>query len=480
MTRSLLGRRAAAVLAATTLLTMTGGPVAAAADDGPYVFDSSGSGQALTVAVGLPSALADGLAPALEQVPGVTLEDGALTIRLANVLADLELPLDAGAPGQVTALADATSLTGSLSGLVEQVAGGVACLDTPLDVTIPPDADVPLVSMRLLQAECTADEAGRRSIAASQIADLEVNLAGALALLPAEASEQVTATLDEVVDQVTQDVLDPLTDQVLTPVQDALNENLGTNVDLSEAVRVPELFDLPLVSIDLIESTTRTLTDGDVIRSISSASLAGVSLLGTVCLPDTTYTSEAFATGEPGGNGYETSIPTIDVAVCETATLSPILRLLEQDGIVGDVLVNLGDGELRPLAELLDGSDVPLQDVLDGLDGLLATLGVSTLVQGQQANAAASEDGRDASAGVTPFSIGVAPLGDALAGTPLDGLDVTIAGLGVDAAVAAAPAPAEEPAAAPTPALPRTGGGALAGLLGALALGGAVALRRRT
>lgn len=479
MTRSRLLRAATAVVATTTMLGLAVGPATAATNEGPYVFDSSGSGRALTIAVGLPGAMADQLAPALQEVPGVSLEDGALTISLANVLADLELPIDGGQPGAVTALADATSLTGSLSGLVDQVTGGVQCLDTPVDVTVPPDADVPLVSLRLLQAECTADEDGRRSIAASKIADLEVNLAGALALLPAEVSEQVTTALDDVTQQVTDTVLDPLTEQVLTPVQDAVNENSGARIDLSEAVRVPELVDLPLVSIDLIESTTRTLTEGDTIRSVSSATLAGVSLLGTVCLPDTTYTSEAFATGEPGGNGYATSVPTIDVQVCDTATLSPILRLLEQDGVVGDVLVNLGDGQLKPLGELLQGSDLPLEDVFDGIDGLLATLGVSTIVQGRETNAAASDDGRRASAGVEPFTIGVTPLGDATADTPLDGLGVTIAGLGLDTAVAAAPAPIEEAAADPAPALPRTGGGALAGLLGVVALGGAFTLRRR-
>lgn len=481
MTRSTLLRTATAVLTTTAMLSLAVGPATAAPEEGPYVFDSSSSGRALTVAVGLPPTLADGLAPAVQELPGVDLADGTLTISLATVLADLELPMGDQGPGTVSAAAEATSLAGSLSGLVDQLAGTAQCLDTPLDVTVPPDADVPLVSLELLQAECTADADGRQSIAASKIADLEVNLAGALALLPAEVSEQVTTSLDEVGTQVTDTVLDPLTDQVLAPVQDAVNENTGAGLDLSEAVRVPELVDLPLVSIDLIESTSRTLTEGDTVRSVGTATLSGVSLLGTVCLPDTTYTSEAFATGEPGGNGFATSIPTIDVEVCDTDTLSPVLRLLEQEGVVGDVLVNLGDGQLTPLAELLDGSDVSLRDVFDGLDGLLATLGVSTVVQGRQTNAAASEDGSSASAGVDPFSIGVAPFGDAAAGTPLDGLDVTIAGLGLDTAVAAAPAPAQEaaPAPAPEPALPRTGGGALAGLLGAIALGGAFTLRRR-
>ena len=480
-------RIAAASTAAMAAIAITASPALAAPDEGPYVFDAAGSGQAVSVAIGLPQALADGLAPVIEQVPGVALEGNSLVVNLASVLSELELPLAGEVPGDVTVSAMANQVTGSLEGLISDLTGAVQCLDTPLDITVPPGAETPLVSLQLLQAECVTDAAGRVSIASSKIADLEVNLAGALAILPAEVSAPVTDAVDQLTGTVTDQVLTPIIDQVLTPVQDAINENLGLGVDLTEAVRVPELIDLPLVSIDLIESTTQSLTEGDTIRQVSSATLAGVSLLGTICIPDTTYRAEAFATGEPGGNDFMTSIPPIDLAICETATLSPILRLLDVDGVLGDVLVNLGDGQLKPLSELLGGVGLPTEDVLNGLDDLLATLGVSTVVQGQQSNAVRSEDGRQAGVAVDPFRVTVAPLANFVVGTPLEGLKVELRGLTVAGNVAAAPAPPPAapdapppaPAPEPPPALPRTGGGAVAGLLGIMAVGGALALRRR-
>lgn len=484
MTRA-FRRVAAASTAALAAIAITTSPAVAAPDQGPYVFDAAGSGQAVSVVVGLPPALADGLAPVVEQVPGVTIDDDQLIVSLASVLSELELPLVGQSPGDVSSVATATQVTGSLQGLVEQLTGAVQCLDTPLDVTIPPGAETPLVSLQLLQAECVTDAAGRLSVASSKIADFEVNLAGALAILPAEVAAPVTDAVDELTGTVTDQVLTPIVDQVLTPVQDAINDNLGLGVDLTEAVRVPELIDLPLVSIDLIESTTQSLTEGESVRQVSSATLAGVSLLGTVCIPDTTYRAEAFATGEPGGNDFLTSIPPIDLAICETSTLSPILRLLDVEGVLGDVLVNLGDGQLKPLSELLGGVGLPTEDVLGGIEDLLATLGVSTIVQGQQTNAVRSEDGRQAGVAVDPFRVTVAPLANFVTGTPLEGLKVELRGLTVAGNVAAAPAPevtapAPAPAPEPAPALPRTGGGAVAGLLGVLAIGGSLALRRRS
>jgi hypothetical protein len=482
MKRSIL-RGAAAGLAAVTALSMTALPATAAENEGPYVFDAAGSGQAVSVVVGLPQALADGLAPVIQQVPGVDLVGNELQVNLSNVLAELELPLAQQVPGAVTALAEANSVTGSLSGLVDQLLGGTGqCFDSPVEVSVPPDAETPLVSFSLLQAECTEDADGRTAIASSKIADLEVNLAGALAILPAEAAAPITDAVDQVSGTVTEQILTPIVDQVLTPVQDAVNDNLGVGLDLSEAVRVPELIDLPLVSIDLIESTTRNITDGASVRSVSTSTLAGVSLLGTVCIPDTTYRTEAFATGEPGGNDYASSIPPIDLAICDTGSLSPILRLLDVDGVLGDVLVNLGDGQLKPLSELLGGAGLPTEDVLNGLEDVLATIGVSTVVQGQQTNAVRSDDGRRAGVAVDPFRVTVAPLANFVGGTPLEGLKVELRGLTVASNVAAAPAPPATdvaPDPAPEPALPRTGGGAAAGLLGTLALGGAFALRRQ-
>lgn len=490
--RSVLTRLGVATVATSMALAMTVGPATAAPDEGPYVFDAAGAGQAVSIVVGLPQAVADGLEPVLVELPGIELIGNELQINLANVLGELELPLAGDVPGDVLSNVSATSLSGSLAGLVETLLGGAGtCLDTPVDITVPPGADVPLLSLQLLQAECVEDASGRVSIASSKIADLEVNLAGAIAILPAEVTEPLTDAVDTVTDTVTDSVLGPLIDSVVTPATDAINDAIGTDVDLSEAVRIPELIDLPLVSIDLIESRTEQLTAGDRITSVTTSTLAGVSLLGTVCLPDTTYRAEAFSTGVPGGNDYATSIPPIDVAICETDSLSPILRLLDVEGVVGDVLVNLGGGELQSLEELLAGTGLPVGEVLDGLDELLATIGVSTVVQGSQTDAHRADDGSSAGVAVSPFRVTVAPLANFVGGTPLEGLKVELRGLAAAANAAAAPAPVEPqappapvapeapPAPEPPPAMPRTGGGALLAGLGILGMAGALNMRRR-
>lgn len=492
-TTSLLGSG----LAACAVAALAAGPAMAAPAAAPYAFDSAGTGQALEIVVGLPVAVADGLAPVLQNLPGIELVGSELQISLAEVVADLERTGGA----TMTGSSDAFSITGSLDGLIETLAGDVRCIDSPLDVSIPPGAVTPLVAFSLLQAECVTDADGGLSLASAKVADLEVNLAGAIELLPVDIAQPLTDAIDEVSTTVTDSILTPLIDQVLTPIQDAVSEILGTEVDLSEAVRVPELIDLPLVHVELLESRTESTTIDGVIRNVSSSTLAGVSLLGTICLPDTTYRTEAFSTGLPGGNDYSASIPTIDVEICDTTSLSPILSLVEAQGVLADVLVNLGGGELQPLAEVLENASLPVEDLFDGLEDLLATVGVSTIVQGSILSSNRAADGSTAGVEVAPFLISVEPLVNFVAGTPLEGLGVALRGLPVGSAVGAAPAPvvpetpdppAPNPAAppvapapAPNPApeapvsMPKTGGSPFAALLGALAIGGSLALRRR-
>ncbi len=487
--RSLL-RLGAGAIAAATSVALAAGPVAAAPNEGPYVFDAAGSADAVSIVVGLPAAIAQGLEPVVSALPGIELVDNALEIDLASVVGGLELPLVDELPGTVSGLAEALPVQGSIAELVSMLAGGnpLQCLDTPIDVVVPPGAETPLLSLTLLDAECSTDTEGRSSVAISQIADLEVNLAGALALLPAEVTQPLTDTVDELIATVEDTILTPLIDQVITPVQDLINENTGLGLDVTEAVRVPELIDVPIISINLIESRTESITEGALIHTVTTSTLAGVRLLGTVCLNDVTYRAEAFATGEPGGNDYMTSIPTGDLAVCDTTSLAPVLRLLEQDGVIGDVLVNLGDGQLSSLGDTLAGLGLPTDELLGALEDLLATLGVSTVVQGSERDGVRSEDGRQAGVAIDPFRITAAPLNNIAAGTPLEGLSVELRGLTVASAVAAAPAPPpapEEPTPAPEPApeppvsLPRTGGGAAAAVLGLAAIGGATTLRRR-
>lgn len=497
-TTSILGSS----LAACAAIALAAGPAMAAPAAAPYAFDSAGTGQALEIVVGLPVAIADGLAPVFQGLPGIELVGNELQISLSEVVADLERSAGSNTSGS----ADAFSIRGSLEGLIEMLAGDTRCIDSPLDVSIPPDAATPLVSFSLLQADCVTDADGGRSLASAKVADLEVNLAGAIELLPAEITAPLTDAIDQVTVTVEDSILNPLIEQVLTPIQDALSDALGTEIDLAEAVRVPELIDLPLVHVDLLESRSESTTIDGVIRNVSTSTLAGVSLLGTICLPDTTYRTEAFSNGLPSGNDYSASIPSIDVEICDTTTLSPILSLVEADGVLADVLVNLGGGELQPLAEVLENASLPVEDLFGGLEDLLATVGVSTIVQGSVLSSNRAADGSSAAVEVAPFRISVKPLANFVGGTPLEGLGVELRGLAVGSGAAAAPAPIDPPkppapdpdptvppapnptnppAPAPQPApevpvnMPKTGGSPFAALLGSLAIGGSLALRRR-
>jgi hypothetical protein len=485
-------RLTAGLGAAVTTIALVAGPAAAAPNEGPDAFDSIASGTGLSIQVALPPTLADALAPVLGALPGITLDGANLDIALAQTLSELELPLTASGLGEVSSTASATSVSGSIQGFIETLTGGpVQCLATPFAVSIPEGATTPLVAFDLLQAECTTDAAGRLSIASSKIADLEVNLAGALELINtipggAEISDTLTGTVDTLTDIVENDVF-PVIGGVLDPVEDAVNGATNLGLDLNEVLRAPEVFDVPLVSIKLLETVSTTETAGDLVKAVSSTTIAGVQLIGTVCLPDVTYRAESFTNGQPGGASYATSIPTIDVGICDTTLLETILRLEEAEGVINDILVNVGSGELRPLAEVLAdvNSDLPLADILAGIEDLLTTLGVTSIVQGSVSEPYAAEDGSEARVNVAPFRIGVQPFGQLAAGTELETVGVMISGgrqqTGVQAAGIVQPA---EPAAAPAPDapvnMPKTGGGAAAALIGVLAMGSAALLRKRS
>jgi hypothetical protein len=483
-------RLTAGLGAAVTTIALVAGPAAAAPAEGPHAFDSLASGTGLTLTVSLPPTLADALAPVLGSLPGITLDGANLDISLAQTLAELELPLTANGLGEVTSVATASSVDGSIKGFIETLTGGpVECLATPLAVSIPEGATTPLVAFDLLQAECTQDAAGRLSIASSKIADLEVNLAGALELINTiPGGAEITGALEGAVDElstVVEEQVFPAIGQVLTPVQDAVSEAIGTDINLDEAMRIPEVFDVPLLSIKLLETVSTTETAGDLVKAVSSTTIAGVQLIGTVCLPDVTYRAESFTNGQPGGASYATSIPTIDVGICDTTLLETILRLEEAEGVINDVLVNLGGGQLKPLAEVLAdvNSDLPLADILAGIEDLLSTLGVTSIVQGSQASPYAAEDGSKAGVNIDPLRIGVQPFGQLAAGTELENVGVMLTAGRQQTGVQAANVNEAVPAAAPAPDapvnMPKTGGGAAAALLGVLAMGSAAALRKR-
>lgn len=479
MTRIPLRRVAVAATAALATLAVAATPASAAA--GPDLFDAAGLGHTLQLEVGLPAAV-------VEQLPedvfaglgeaGIELDGNILRVNLSNAISKLTL---AELDGEVQTLAAANPVTGSLGGFVKTVTGGgVSCLSSPLkDVSIPPDAEQPIVSFDLLTAECVQDAEGHLAVAAATVADLEVDLLGVTSLLGDGGGqlEDGAAQLEEGLDRGLQPLIDGL-----QPAIDQVGDELGVDVNLDEVLDVPNLTDtsFPLLQIDLIQTSTRSTTQGAKVLNVSSSTLAGLQLLnGTLCLPDVEYVTEAFATGRPGGADATATLPIVDLTTCGDQS---ILSLIEAGGVLEDVNV-LG----TPVSTIL--SNVELGQVADGLNEVLKQLGVSTLVEGYVEERQVAEDGSSASIDVAPLSIAVRPFakGTALGGTDLVevfgkdfGAALNVNDVSSAAEAAVVEAPVEEPAPEePRQSLPRTGGGAFAALLGLAAMGGALTLRKR-
>lgn len=442
--------------------------------------------QGATVFVGLPAALADGLAPVLDAlgVAGTMDANGTTLSGIRIDLAQVQADLERAATGEDIS-SSATALITNLilgSGAADQPG---ACQGAPAEVALPPDAETPLLTLTLLGVDC--EETDERAYADVQIAGLDIRLAALLELgLPQEVADGV------------QQLIDALNESLLTPVSDGLCEVLegvlgallpGAEECSDEApllqLRNPFDLDVPVVDLSAVGATAEVTQDGDTITATATSMFTGLNVLGVACIggdaPPLEYTSTATSDGSTATR--DASAPSLSLGLCQTE--QSLLRLLLGDGPLGDIALF----EAIVQDNLLDGA---LQQVFDGVDTLLETLTTEAITQGT-ANLGDVE-GAGTTASTSPFVVAsTIPLSGlpGLEDTPLGEIAVIVVGGATEVGVNALPAGVEPPAPpaqpvtpagpgdpAPPSNLPRTGAGAGA-LLGLAALGAAAALRRR-
>jgi hypothetical protein len=451
------------------------------AEEGPDFYQGVANSSTLKLAVGLPAVIADLVGPILEPA-GITLEDNALVIDLSLANVDLEKLSEADAAGKAGALA----VSGSLAGLVETLAGdALNCLDVPIDIAVPPNVEHPLLSLTVLPTECDDDPSDGVVSSRTKIADLSIDLRGVLETLPPELAQAIDDAVTEVEDQVLTPVVGVVND-LLNTVGDTVEPVLGEELELGVLKPLDLISELPLVDIGLIEAETISVFDGASVTSTSSTTVAGVQVLNTLCIladdatEGTTFVANAAATGK--STDYSTVIPNITVGICgDNGGLDrTLIKLVEDLGILPDVLVNLdGENEVT-LVEYLSNSDLPLSDILEQVDQLLVDLGFWTVLAGSEN--LRSQNDQFVDVAVDPASVQFLPLGNVVsfAGTPLDGLSVNLyVGANQATAFGAVQAASPSPPQPAEPNLPKTGGGVMALLFGSLAIGGAALLRRR-
>ncbi|MFP5309736.1 MAG: hypothetical protein ACLGIR_09195 [Actinomycetes bacterium] len=445
---SAIGRAATAATAALSVIALGAGPATAAT--APAIFAGEADGLALRLSVKGP-----------EQLFG-PLTGGSDTLVLSVSRTGATLASNG----------DANVLATLLGAFGDQLGGPSVESDEDVDRTEqfqgidagPLSVDVGTVRMVL-------DRAGGLSLSESELAGVTVNLGPLLAELPPE----VTEGLQTVVDQATENV-NTLVGELnggLDQLEEAVNQVTEQSpIDIPEVLPedlplVPDVTAVDLVSLRVLASTSTVETVDGMVRATSTGLIKEASLLGGVVnVPIVEFSSVAETAGTPGTASATTDVRTIAVEVGDT--------LVSIDGsviTVGDLTIDLTDPQFEGLpAEQVLG---PIQDVLAQL---LNAAGLSIL-QGVGTTDVA-EDGSSASASTSALAIRVVPLAAAAGDdAPLDiNLELAPTAAVVSAAPAVAPAPDPDPE---EPALPRTGGGAATMLLGAIALGGAMGLRRR-
>lgn len=507
--------RGAAVLAtAGTLLLASSGPTLAQAPL-PEVAGATGA-TALTVTVNLPGGAASRLVLTLDPVTGEASRVQSTTAAFARseVLSGSigEQAMGTGAttatlPGPLTASND----------LAAAFAEGLA--DSPL---------AGLLDLRLLPSTA-AVTATPSSTSEAAVAGLGIGLpdavAGALAPLLdplGTGVDQLLATLAEQSQVPVAELCGGLTEAVTAlgavaeplgqalaglPVQvpvgavleeaalDAICE-LPATLDALRAALAGALTSLTgsggVISADGITATQSVDTGPDAVTSRSSASVAGLSLLGQQALVGANVlrtSSAAVATGRPG-----TATATVEstVAEAQAGTVDPFAEVRATlDGIVDS---RIGGAELPAALEQ------QLVEVLGVLDLALAPIGITllrsddtpqaeelgacpTALDGSQSGTFAAPDGSCAAAATRGVGLAVT-LPEQLASAlmisgPLVELQLvpSAAAARIQATQVLAAAP---PAAAPITELPKTG--AESSVLGALGVGlllGAALLRRR-
>lgn len=349
--------------------------------------------------------------------------------------------------------------------------------------------DLGIVNVRAGTMEYTADAANRVTRAFSELLDLEVGL---------EQTEEVEAALEDARGVLEGLVGDP--EQAETAVSEGtLNDVFGAieqqvNADLppdAEQVdiptidpeqlaqqQLPDTTDLTtLASVEKLwsESITQTEAASDAIASTSKAGVVDLSLLdGLVTVPRFEFSSLAKTNGRPGGASAEAVTDKLEVQVAD----SPVVGINGNDLVIGgERITGLDPNQLNEVKGLL-------QSIVNA-----AGLTEDSIVQAEETEEVRA-DGSYAKAATSPLQISLSPLQALTADTAnqdLASLNLALNLLPTLAEVSAgnvAPAPQPRPEAprvqrpAPAQNLPRTGGGSIAGLVGALALGGAFGLRR--
>lgn len=375
------------------------------------------------------------------------------------------------------------------------------------DIQIPPsqtglDASVLNGSVGDLLAQVTA---GPVVDADASLAEVDVTLVNAIALLPDELRGPLTDALVAVIDEVNS-TLDGTTGTLSDTVKDTADEVEGTlagsplgdtladagiideggvvddGTDLSTSV-LDALGEIEVVSpvtntlatmADVQSGTSSERGDGDVVSADAHSLIESVSVLGGFLSVDAIdLQSHSEAAGTDGSADFSGSCSLVDLRLGDAAGVS----------LDGTTLYVEVDGEPVPVP-------VETQETIDTLkgevDSLLAQAGISvelcsdTKAATGAGTGSAAEDGTSASHSVSAFIVTIEP-------TVPTGVDVSALGLDegdslfkvvLDPTVQTAVS-AEQAQAVPT-ALPRTGAGVLGTVLSGLALaGGAFAVRRR-
>lgn len=436
-----LGRALTTATAALTSLALAV-PAAGADTSGPDVFAATADALALEVRITGP-----------QELIGTLTDDGSNTLVQRISLTRSELASEG--VGEV-----ATSLLG---GLIDQLSASSSEAGSGSDNFL--SESVGPVTAEAGVIEWALDPATDAARSFSELAEVRVSLAPLLAELPAE----VGAGLQDAVDQATETVntlvgeLNGALEQVETVVNEVAEQ---APVDIPEVLPetlpgVPDITQVDLLSVRKMWSESTIETVGEAVRSTAHGGVAELSLLGgLISVPAFQFSSVAETAGTAGSALAETDVTTLAVTVGDYLVAIDGTRLS-----VGDFTIDLADPQL-------DG--VPAEELLGPIEGVLGELlnaGGLSVTQGEGVTTAA-EDGSSATASTSAFALRLRPLN---AAAP-DVLDIEVLALPTQAAVSGG----VEPIAPAAPTLPRTGGGALAMLLGFTAMAGAVSLRKRS
>ncbi|HSK25048.1 MAG TPA: hypothetical protein VK906_17820 [Egicoccus sp.] len=431
-----------------------------------------------TVCVGLPAALADGLAPVLEGA-GIagSCELGEVTttgIRIDLARAQAELRR-AATDEAVEPTADAFVTNVLLAAEAAEAPG--ACQGGPMDVALPP-GETPVVTLTLLGVECAADDA--RAFADVQIAGLDIQLGNLIELgLPAEARDGLGQAIDGLNDQLLSELNPALCEATDPALEGLLGGGSLCETDAageSSFLRLnnPLDADVPLVDLELIAATSEVVHDGETVTATATSTFTGLNALGIACVGgDGTepYTFTSTATTDGVEASRSATVTDLQLRACPQE--QSLLRLIATDGPLGDIAVL----ERIVQDDLVGGSLAP---VFDGVDQLLGALSTQAITQGEAYTG--EIDGAGTAAGTTPFVIAASMPMAALPGLADVGGEIAVivhaneTRVGVNATPAG---PTVSPDVIDDPGtLPHTGPG-LAGVVGLAAMAGAFALRRR-